>query len=70
MVVFFRTEKARWVEAFQPPKSEGLEDIYETWDCPQAVASVDVVGTQEDELSLEAGDVLNILRRTRDGERF
>ena len=43
------------------------EKIYEEWDCPQAVAAHNYVPTEEDQLGLSPGDVVNVLRKLSDG---
>lgn len=43
------------------------EKIYADWDCPQAVAVHRYSPGQEDELPLEKGDLINILRKMPDG---
>lgn len=46
------------------------EKIYAEWDCPQAVAVHAYAADQEDELNLVPGDLINILRKMPDGNRF
>uniref|UniRef100_A0A914SKN1 SH3 domain-containing protein n=1 Tax=Parascaris equorum TaxID=6256 RepID=A0A914SKN1_PAREQ len=43
------------------------EKVYADWDCPQAAAVHKYTASQEDELSLEKGDLINILRKMPDG---
>ncbi|VDD86269.1 unnamed protein product [Enterobius vermicularis] len=43
------------------------EKIYADWDCPQATVVHAYAASQEDELSLEKGDLINILRKMPDG---
>ncbi|XP_077258808.1 ephexin isoform X1 [Temnothorax americanus] len=62
------TERERWLEAVSPPK-RGLvgETLYESWDCPQVMAKHPYSPNQPDELSLQPGDVINVLRKMADG---
>lgn len=62
------TERERWLEAVSPPK-RGLvgETLYESWDCPQVMAKYQYSPNQPDELSLQPGDVINVLRKMADG---
>ncbi|XP_025163232.1 uncharacterized protein LOC105188492 [Harpegnathos saltator] len=62
------TERERWLEAVSPPK-RGLvgETLYESWDCPQMMAKYLYTPNQPDELSLQPGDVINVLRKMADG---
>lgn len=62
------TERERWLEAVSPPK-RGLvgETLYESWDCPQVMAKYPYSPNQPDELSLQSGDVINVLRKMADG---
>ncbi|XP_032689159.1 uncharacterized protein LOC116852662 isoform X5 [Odontomachus brunneus] len=62
------TERERWLEAASPPK-RGLvgETLYESWDCPQMIAIYPYSSNQPDELSLQPGDVINVLRKMADG---
>ncbi|XP_018406089.1 PREDICTED: uncharacterized protein LOC108782329 [Cyphomyrmex costatus] len=62
------TERERWLEAVSPPK-RGLvgETLYESWDCPQVMAKYPYLPNQPDELSLQSGDVINVLRKMADG---
>lgn len=46
------------------------EKIYADWDCPQATVVHAYAASQEDELSLEKGDLINILRKMPDGTDF
>uniref|UniRef100_A0A8L8JWN4 Rho guanine nucleotide exchange factor 7 n=1 Tax=Heligmosomoides polygyrus TaxID=6339 RepID=A0A8L8JWN4_HELPZ len=62
------TDRERWLSALRPPISANPEEkIYAEWDCPQAVAVHCYNKNQDDELSLEVGDVVNILRKMPDG---
>ncbi|XP_067946301.1 uncharacterized protein [Watersipora subatra] len=62
------TERTRWVEAFLPPVTDDTgEKIYESWDCPQVQVTHDYSAQQPDELNLQIGDVVNVLRKTPDG---
>ena len=46
------------------------EKIYAEWDCPQAVAVHPYTATQEDELALEPGVLIYILRKMSDGRFY
>ncbi|KAF7384864.1 hypothetical protein HZH66_011950 [Vespula vulgaris] len=62
------TERERWLEAISPPKRETVgETLYEAWDCPQVMALYSYSPNQSDELSLQPGDVINVLRKMTDG---
>ncbi|XP_020299694.1 uncharacterized protein LOC109863683 isoform X2 [Pseudomyrmex gracilis] len=62
------TERERWLEAVSPPKRESVgETLYESWDCPQVMAKYQYSPNQPDELSLQPGDVINVLRKMADG---
>lgn len=62
------TERERWLEAISPPKRETVgETLYEAWDCPQVMALYSYSPNQPDELSLQPGDVINVLRKMTDG---
>lgn len=64
------SDKQRWVEALTPPKSEDPEEtLYECWDCPQVSAIHNYTANQPDELGLNKGDVINVLRKMADGEQ-
>ncbi|WKX95040.1 hypothetical protein Q1695_011919 [Nippostrongylus brasiliensis] len=65
------TDRERWLSALRPPISTNPEEkIYAEWDCPQAVAVHCYNKNQDDELSLEVGDMVNILRKMPDGWFF
>ncbi|CAD5211837.1 unnamed protein product [Bursaphelenchus okinawaensis] len=62
------SDRERWLSAMRPPTcSNPDEKIYAEWDCPQAVACHNYDAVQEDELPLEEGDVVNVLRKMPDG---
>uniref|UniRef100_A0A1I8EBN9 Uncharacterized protein n=1 Tax=Wuchereria bancrofti TaxID=6293 RepID=A0A1I8EBN9_WUCBA len=62
------TDRERWLSALRPPACTNPEEkIYADWDCPQAVAVHRYSPSQEDELPLERGDLINILRKMPDG---
>ncbi|KAL3994622.1 RhoGEF domain family protein [Acanthocheilonema viteae] len=62
------TDRERWLSALRPPACTNPEEkIYADWDCPQAVAVHRYSPSQEDELPLEKGDLINILRKMPDG---
>uniref|UniRef100_A0A915Q3B3 Uncharacterized protein n=1 Tax=Setaria digitata TaxID=48799 RepID=A0A915Q3B3_9BILA len=62
------TDRERWLSALRPPTCTNPEEkIYADWDCPQAIAVHQYFPGQEDELTLEKGDLINILRKMPDG---
>ncbi len=63
------TDRARWVEALSPPPqpTNPEEAVYADWDCPQVQAIHEYIPLQEDELKLEVGEVVNLLRKMQDG---
>ncbi|XP_015594715.1 uncharacterized protein LOC107267462 isoform X1 [Cephus cinctus] len=62
------TERQRWLDAVSSPKSELVgERLYESWDCPQVMALYSYSPRQPDELALQPGDVINVLRKMIDG---
>ncbi|XP_065187700.1 rho guanine nucleotide exchange factor 5-like isoform X2 [Sycon ciliatum] len=62
------TEKTRWLEALSPNKEEdGDERIYEAWDCPEGMAIHPYMAQQPDELSMEPGDIISVLKKMKDG---
>uniref|UniRef100_A0A914Z7E3 DH domain-containing protein n=2 Tax=Panagrolaimus superbus TaxID=310955 RepID=A0A914Z7E3_9BILA len=65
------SDRERWLTAMRPPTcSNPDEKIYAEWDCPQAVGVHHYSANQEDELELEPGDLINILRKMPDGKFF
>ncbi|XP_011303817.1 uncharacterized protein Exn isoform X2 [Fopius arisanus] len=62
------TERERWLDAMSPPVSSSVgETLYESWDCPQVMALYSYAPSQPDELSLQPGDVINVVRKMADG---
>ncbi|XP_015120042.1 uncharacterized protein LOC107043182 isoform X2 [Diachasma alloeum] len=62
------TERERWLDAVFPPVSSSVgETLYESWDCPQVMALYSYAPSQPDELSLQPGDVINVVRKMADG---
>ncbi|KAK3912006.1 Ephexin-1 [Frankliniella fusca] len=62
------SDRERWLAAVSPPKSDNPnEQLYEIWDCPQVRSEHPYAAQQPDELSLDVGDVVNVLRKTKDG---
>ncbi|KAI1707214.1 rhoGEF domain-containing protein [Ditylenchus destructor] len=62
------SDRERWLSAMRPPTTANPDEkIYAEWDCPQAIAVHTYEASQEDELSLENGDLVNILRKMPDG---
>ena len=65
------SDRERWLTAMRPPTASNPDEkIYAEWDCPQAVAVHHYSANQEDELKLEPGDLVNILRKMSDGKYF
>ncbi|TMS34719.1 hypothetical protein L596_002254 [Steinernema carpocapsae] len=65
------SDRERWLSAMRPPTCLNPEEkIYADWDCPQAVAVHTYTALQEDELSLDIGDMVNVLRKMPDGWFF
>ncbi|UMM15990.1 hypothetical protein L5515_013195 [Caenorhabditis briggsae] len=65
------TDRERWLSAVRPPTSTNPEEkIYAEWDCPQAIVVHPYQPSQADELVLNIGDSLNILRKMPDGWLF
>ncbi|XP_043270705.1 uncharacterized protein Exn [Venturia canescens] len=62
------TERERWLDAISPatPSLVG-ESLYETWDCPQVMVLYPYAAAQPDELSVQPGEVINVLRKMSDG---
>uniref|UniRef100_A0A8C9SQA2 Rho guanine nucleotide exchange factor 15b n=1 Tax=Scleropages formosus TaxID=113540 RepID=A0A8C9SQA2_SCLFO len=66
-----QSDMDRWIAAFPHPdhlEKETNEVVYEDWDCPQVHCVEQYVAEQADELSLEPLDIINILRKTNEGE--
>lgn len=62
------SDRQRWLEAMTPKQSlNPNESIYEEWDCPQVIAIYEFTSAQPDELSLCIGDVVNVLKKMKDG---
>ncbi|KAI6226227.1 Ephexin-1 [Aphelenchoides fujianensis] len=62
------SDRERWLSSMRPPTcSNPDEEVYESWDCPQAKVVHSYAGSQEDELTLAEGDVVNILKKMNDG---
>ncbi|KAI6218252.1 Rho guanine nucleotide exchange factor 35 [Aphelenchoides besseyi] len=65
------SDRERWLSAMRPPMvSNPDETIYAAWDCPQGLSCHEFQSSQEDELPLIEGDIVNILRKTNDGWYF
>lgn len=62
--------RQRWLEATSShlTSDNPEEKLYEEWDCPQVSAIHAYTALQPDELSLQAGDVVKILKKTTDGK--
>ncbi|XP_077293158.1 ephexin [Arctopsyche grandis] len=60
--------RERWLEAFSKPTHDNPnETIYEGWDCPQVTALYNYQSIQQDELSLQPGDIINVNKKIIDG---
>ncbi|XP_063059425.1 rho guanine nucleotide exchange factor 15 isoform X2 [Engraulis encrasicolus] len=60
----------RWIAALPSltePQPDQNEKIYTDWDCPQVQCVEQYTGQQADELSLEPTDIINVLRKTKEG---
>lgn len=66
------TERQRWLQRTAPILSENpYETLYEQWDCPQVIAKHAYQALEPDELTLDIGDVVNVLRKMKDdGEKI
>lgn len=64
--------RQRWLEAsYSRLTSDNPEEkLYEEWDCPQVLAVHVYTANQPDELSLQNGDVVKVLKKTTDGRYF
>ncbi|XP_039268208.2 uncharacterized protein LOC120343153 [Styela clava] len=63
-----QNELSRWTDALNPQRIDESEDsIYESWDCPQYTCIVPYAAQQPDEISLDVGDVMRVLKKTGDG---
>ncbi|KAL6953391.1 Rho guanine nucleotide exchange factor 26 [Sarracenia purpurea var. burkii] len=60
--------RQRWLEAsYSRLTSDNPEEkLYEEWDCPQVLAVHVYTANQPDELSLQNGDVVKVLKKTTD----
>lgn len=62
------SDRERWLEALLPPKSDNPDEtLYERWDCPQVTAIHNYTANQPDELALSRGDIINVIRKMKDG---
>ncbi|XP_058634664.1 rho guanine nucleotide exchange factor 5 isoform X3 [Onychostoma macrolepis] len=59
-------EKHLWVELLGG-RRDGEDTVYEEWDCPQVRCIEVYSGQQQGELSLQLGDMINIMQKTSDG---
>ncbi|XP_028817216.1 ephexin-1 isoform X2 [Denticeps clupeoides] len=59
-------EKDSWMEVLSKQKS-GEENVYEEWDCPQFQCTKDYQAQHPDGLSLQEGDIINILQKNSAG---
>lgn len=63
------TDVHRWTEALAPPAADAGETLYAGWDCPQVAAVYPYAPHQPDELALAEGDIINVTRKTNEGEQ-
>uniref|UniRef100_A0A6I8NAC3 Rho guanine nucleotide exchange factor 15 n=1 Tax=Ornithorhynchus anatinus TaxID=9258 RepID=A0A6I8NAC3_ORNAN len=63
------SDMQRWLGAFPAPGPQpGSPDtIYEDWDCPQVLCLEPHTAEEPEGLSLEPGDLVNVLRKSREG---
>ncbi|KAL1137965.1 hypothetical protein AAG570_009660 [Ranatra chinensis] len=62
------SSRERWLQTFASPYSSNSEEtLYADWDCPQVAATHAYSPAQPDELALQHGDVVNVLRKLSDG---
>ncbi|XP_059426186.1 ephexin-1 isoform X1 [Carassius carassius] len=59
-------EKDLWVELLGG-RRDGQDTVYEEWDCPQVQCVEVYSGQQQGELSLQLGDMINVMQKTSDG---
>ncbi|XP_023992703.2 ephexin-1 isoform X1 [Salvelinus sp. IW2-2015] len=59
-------EKITWMEMLSH-RVDGMEGIYEEWDCPQVRCTEVYVAQQPGELSVQLGDTVNVIQKTADG---
>ncbi|XP_021332789.1 ephexin-1 [Danio rerio] len=59
-------EKNLWVELLGG-RRDGQDTVYEEWDCPQVRCVEVCTGQQRGELSLQQGDLINVIQKTTDG---
>ncbi|XP_078595073.1 uncharacterized protein LOC144872620 [Branchiostoma floridae x Branchiostoma japonicum] len=70
MVFSLKTESelTRWVEALEYSAADPQGGkVYPDWDCPMTVVTKSRNAAQPDELSLERGDIVRVLRKMHDG---
>ena len=61
----------RWIDAINPLKEgDNGERIYESWDCPQVVCTIPYVAKENDELTLQVNDRMDILTKAVDGKTY
>eukprot|EP00063_Salmo_salar_P004355 XP_013979190.1 PREDICTED: ephexin-1-like isoform X2 [Salmo salar] len=61
-----QAEKITWMEVLSR-REDGMEGIYEEWDCPQVRCTEVYVAQQPGELSIQLGDTINVIQKTTDG---
>ncbi|XP_063056468.1 rho guanine nucleotide exchange factor 5 [Engraulis encrasicolus] len=60
------SEKASWMTLLRH-KKDGDVQIYEEWDCPQVQCVSAYQAQHEGELTLQLGDVINVVQKTTEG---
>ncbi len=59
----------RWLDMFSAPTATLPEEaVYADWDCPQVEVLYAYTAHEEDEMTLEQGELINVLRKMPDGE--
>ena len=59
----------RWVDAIRPTtEGQDGERIYDSWDCPQVVCTKPYAAKENDELTLQLNDKMDVLTKNVDGE--
>ncbi|XP_016118503.1 ephexin-1-like [Sinocyclocheilus grahami] len=59
-------EKDSWMQLLGG-RRDGQDTVYEEWDCPQVRCIEVYSGQQQGELSLQLGDMINVMQKTSEG---
>ncbi|VDO16166.1 unnamed protein product [Rodentolepis nana] len=63
------SQRERWVDALQPGYYSVPPEIsYDTWDCPQVIATISYGAQERDELDVKEGDLMNVIVELSDGK--